>query len=253
MTMRSAKTLTAAVACAFLALGFAFAADRPAEVRRAETTPPTGEEILKLVRLSQAVQDLKHLRGKLRIEKSDLNPNFEGQEYPFDLTMSDNVIRFVFPDPPKEIINLDLNDNGTKLTRLTAAGKIEMPSSLYGERVRQTAINFEDLSMRFLYWPRAKVMGEESVAFQKCWKVQVPNPDNRGPYRLVELWVDQKSGALLQLRAYNGRGSLLKEFKVRKAQRYKDAYILKQMRVESCDPATGKVVGRTYLEIADPD
>jgi len=199
-----------------------------------------------MVRMSQALQDLKHLKGKLRNDDT-------GQEFPFDLTMYDNVIRFLFPDPPKEIINLDLKDNGTKLTRTSAAGRVEMPAALYAERVRQTAINFEDLSMRFLYWPKAKVVGEEKISFQKCWLVRVNNPDQRGPYRLVDLWVDQSSGAMMQMRAYNGQGKLMKEFKVRKAQKYKGAYILKQMRVESYDVNTGKVIGRTYLEIADPD
>jgi hypothetical protein len=106
--------------------------------------------------------------------------------------------------------------------------------------------------MRFLYWPNAKVVGEDTISFQKCWQVRVMNPDGRGPYRLVDLWVHKDSGAMMQMRAYDGQGRLLKEFKVRKAQKYNKAYILKQMRVESYDPATQKIIGRTYLEIEDP-
>jgi hypothetical protein len=34
--------------------------------------------------------------------------------------------------------------------------------------------------------------------------------------------------------------------------KYEGAYILKQMRVESLDPATKKVKGITYLEIDNP-
>lgn len=243
--MSFARTLCSAFAAAAL-LTVQATAQEGVEVRKAETLPPTGDEILRLVRMSQALQDLKNLQGKLRNDDT-------GQEFPFDLTMADNVIRFVFPDPPKEIINLDLNDNSTKLTRVTSAGKVEMPLSLYGEGVRQTAINFEDLSMRFLYWPNAKIVGEESISFQKCWIVRVQNPDNRGPYRLVDVWVHKDSGAMMQMRAYNGMGKLMKEFKVRKGQKYKGAYILKQMRVESYNTDTNKISGRTYLEIADPN
>ncbi len=243
--MSFARPLLIAFAAATLLAVPVFAQNSAVEVRKAETLPPTGEEILRLVRMSQALQDLKNLNGRLRNDDT-------GQEYPFTLTMADNVIRFVFPDPPKEIINLDLNDNGTKLTRVAAGGKIEMPLSLYGEPVRQTAINFEDLSMRFLYWPNAKIVGEESISFQKCWIVRVQNPDNRGPYRLVDCWVHKDSGAMMQMRAYNGAGKLLKEFKVRKGQKYKGAYILKQMRVESYNTDTNKINGRTYLEISDP-
>jgi hypothetical protein len=226
------------------ALAAAFCAP---SARSADQPPPTGEEILRLVRMSQASQNLHRLKGELRDEGT-------GEKFPFDLTMSDNVIRFLFPDPPKESVNLDLNNDGTTLTRVTAAGKIEVPTSLYSERVRQTSINYEDLSMRFLYWRNSKVVAEESpLAFQKCWVVRVPNPDNRGPYSTVDVWVHKDSGGILQMRAYNRGGKLVKEFKVLSGQKYKGAYILKKMRVTATDPATGKVVGRTYLQIADPD
>src|SRR5215212_5192179 len=120
--MSFSKLLLSTLAAAlFASLGFA-----------ADSPPPTGEQILRMVRMSQALQDLKHLKGKLRNDDT-------GQEFPFDLTMSDNVIRFVFPDPPKEIINLDLRENGTKLTRVGAGGKVEMPLALYSQPVRTTA------------------------------------------------------------------------------------------------------------------
>jgi hypothetical protein len=236
--MSFAHRLSSALLIALAVLDAASGADnRP---------PPTGDEILGMVRMSQALQDLKHLKGKLRNDDT-------GQEFPMDLTMSDNVIRFLFTTPPKEIINLDLNDNGTKLTRVTSEGKVEMPLSLYSAAVRGTAINFEDLSMRFLYWPNSKVIDEDSISFQKCWVVRVKNPDGRGPYQYVDLWIHKESGAMMQMRAYDARGKLRKEFKVRKAQKYNKAYILKQMRVESYNPDSGKVNGRTYLEINDPD
>ncbi|RBP38004.1 outer membrane lipoprotein-sorting protein [Roseimicrobium gellanilyticum] len=208
---------------------------------------PTGDGILKLVRLSQAIQDLNQLKGQLRDNES-------GIKNPFTLTMSDNVIRFVFTAPPKESINLDLKENSTTLTRVNANGKVEMPASLYGERVRGSAINYEDLSMRFLYWPNAKLMDESAkVLMQKCWLVRAQNPDNRGPYGWVDLWIDQKSGAMLKMEAWDRSAKKVKQFVVRKGQKYKDAYILKQMRVHSFDPSTGKEVGVTYMEIDDPN
>jgi hypothetical protein len=213
-----------------------------------EGAPPlTGDSILKLVRLSQAIQDLNQLQGQLRDSET-------GIKNPFTLTMSDNVIRFVFTMPPKESINLDLKENSTTLTRVNASGKVEMPASLYGESVRGTAINYEDLSMRFLYWPNAKLMDDNvKVVMQKCWLVRVQNPDNRGPYGWVDLWIDQKSGAMLKMEAWNRSAKKVKQFVVRKGQKYKDAYILKQMRVHSYNPDTGKEIAVTYMEIDDPN
>lgn len=216
----------------------------PGAFLRAADPQPTGDEVLRLVRMSQALQDLNKLKGKLR-------NNETGKEFPMELTMRDNIIRFLFRDP-NEIINLDLNDNGTKLSRVLAGGKVDMPVSLYSESVRGTDINFEDLSMRFLYWPGAKIIGEDSMSFQKCWQVRVTNPDGRGPYGTVDAWVAKNSGAMMQMEAYDAKGKKMKQFKVRKGQKFKGAYILKQMRVESFD-AKGDVKGITYLEIEDPE
>lgn len=207
---------------------------------------PTGEQILRFVRMSQALQDLKHLDGKLR------NDDDEGAEHPFDLTMSDNIIRFVFKGKPPETIQLDLKDNGSQLSRTTEDGKGIVSMSHYADNVRKTCLNMEDLSMRFLYWPNGKVMGVETVRTRKCWKVRVTNPDGRGPYGTVDVWVEQDSGAMMQMNAYDMKGRKAKQFKVISGQKYKDAYILKQMRLESYDVDTNKVNGRTYLEIADP-
>lgn len=205
---------------------------------------PDGDEVLKLVRMSQALQDLHRLQGRLRVNET-------GEKIPLELTMADNVIRFLLREP-NEIINLDLKDNGTKLSRVVAGGRVEMPMSLYSDRVRKTDINYEDLSMRFLYWPHAKVIGEDTFSFQKCWQVRVTNPDGRGPYGTVDVWVARSSGAMMKMEAYSPQGKKLKQFLVRKGQKFKGAYILKQMRVESFDPASGKVTGITYLEIDDP-
>lgn len=216
----------------------------PGVVNAADEPEPTGDEVLLLVRKSQAQQYLQGLTGRLR-------SNETGQSWPLELTMRENVVRFLFREP-NEIINLDLNNSGTRLSRIVAGGKIDMPMSLYSERVRNTDINYEDLSMRFLYWPNAKIMGEDTFSLQKCWHVRVTNPDGRGPYGTVDAWVAKNSGAMMQMQAFDGQGRKVKQFLVRKGQKYQGAYILKQMRVETFDPATLKVKGITYLEIDDP-
>lgn len=224
----------------------------PLDSVAAEDATPSGDAVLRLVRMSQALQDLSRLQGRLRISSDD--QAVDGVQYPLELTMRDNVIRFLLRDP-NEIINLDLNRDGSTLSRVVAGGRVEMPTSLYGEKVRKTDINYEDLSMRFLYWPGAKIVGEDSLSFQKCWHVRVMNPDGRGPYGMVDVWVAKGSGAMMQMEAYqvaNQQWRKVKQFKVRKGQKYKGAYILKQMRVESFDEKGG-IKGITYLEIDDPD
>ncbi|MCE9518777.1 MAG: outer membrane lipoprotein-sorting protein [Verrucomicrobia bacterium] len=232
------------VVLSFLALGIVVSGVSHQPATAADEPEPTGDEVLLLVRKSQAQQYLQGLTGKLRSSET-------GQSRPMELTMRENVVRFLFREP-NEIINLDLNNSGTKLSRVVAGGKNDVPMALYGERVRNTDINYEDLSMRFLYWPDAKIIGEDSLSLQKCWHVRVTNPDGRGPYGTVDVWVAKNSGAMMQMEAYDAQGRKVKQFLVRKGQKYQGAYILKQMRVETFDPATRKVTGITYLEIDDP-
>ncbi|HEY2574181.1 MAG TPA: outer membrane lipoprotein-sorting protein [Verrucomicrobiaceae bacterium] len=229
------------IGCCLLAVSFFSLAPG---VRAADAPQPSGDDVLYLVRKSQAQQYLQGLTGRLRNSET-------GQSWPLELTMRDNIIRFLLRNP-NEIINLDLKDSGTKLSRVAAGGKTEISTSLYAERVRNTDINYEDLSMRFLYWPNAKIMGEDTFSFQKCWHVRVANPDGRGPYGTVDAWVAKNSGAMMQMEAYDAQARKVKRFLVKKGQPYQGAYILKQMRVESFDPATHKVKGVTYLEIDDP-
>ncbi|CAN5715669.1 hypothetical protein BH11VER1_BH11VER1_41630 [soil metagenome] len=214
---------------------------------QSEAATPTGDEILRFVRMNQASQDLKHLNGKLR------NDDDEGAEHPFELTMSDNIIRFVFKGAPPETIQLDLKDNTSQLSRITADSKGPVAVSQYADAVRKTCLNLEDLSMRFLYWPNSQVMGVASMSMRKCWVVRVSNPDGRGPYGTVDVWIEQGSGAMMQMDAFDMKGKKVKQFKVISGQKYKDAYILKKMRLESYNVDTNKVNGRTYMEIADPE
>ena len=75
------------------------------------------------------------------------------------------------------------------------AGKAEKVSPRrFDERVRDTDISYEDLSMGFLYWPNAKVDGEQTMLLRKCWIVQVEPPNGSdSQYSRVMLWVDNWS------------------------------------------------------------
>ena len=206
---------------------------------------PTGEEILRLVRLSYALQDSK-LMGSLRDDDT-------GREEPFELTMQKNVIRFRFINQPPEIVHLDLGTTPATLMQVRPGGAGTVAMDEYGESVRGMDFNYEDLSMRFLYWPNAKLMGEDRIRTVKCWYVRVTNPDRKGPYWTVDLWVHQESGGVARMDAYNFQSKLVKRFQVVSVQKSGKATILKEMRVESFNPLNGDRKGRTYMKLDKPD
>lgn len=228
----------------FFALTTAAVALLSPAVCHAEDPPPTADEVLRLVRLSYALQDYS-LTGQLRDDDT-------GATQAFQLTMSQQVIRFRFSNP-NEIINLDLATSPPTLSRVIPGGKQEVPLSMLGAPVRGMAVSYEDLALRFLDWPNGQMLGDEKVSTVKCWKVRVTTPDGAGAYGTVDVWVHQESGGMAQMEAYDRSGKKIKRFQVRKIQKAGDATVLKEMRIETFDPASGKTVARTYMSMDKPE
>lgn len=198
----------------------------------ADDPPPTGEEVMRLVRLSYALQDHR-LTGTLRDES--------GRTEPFNLTMEQQVIRFRFSNP-NQIIHLDLSTKPPTLKEVRPGGAAEVPMKRLGESVRGFSMNYEDLSLRFLEWPNPVMEGDDKVSFAKCWRVAVSAPDALGPYAAVRIWVHQGSGGIAKMEAYDRGQQKVKTYQVRKVQEVGKTTILKEMRIEGIDPRSRKRV-----------
>lgn len=200
--------------------------------------PPSAHEILASVRLQQAQQQID-LQGQLR----------EGEKViPFRLTQTGPVIRYTF-SKPDEALQLRLGDNDSRLEEVTREGVEKITPAQFDHKVRGTAITYEDLSLKFLYWPNARVTGENSISLRNCWKIELKAPNRQSQYANVWLWVDKEGGALMKLEGYDWNGKLAKRFTVVSGQKIQDRWVLKEMRIEAFDPGTGKAQTRTYLEI----
>jgi hypothetical protein len=180
------------------------------------------------------------LGGNLRTE--------DGLKIPFELTLQENMVRFKFQNPI-QIVHLDIEEGGAELREVVTGSNQPVPAERYAELIRGTDICYEDLAMRFLHWPNPELLGEESIKTRATWKLRIYNPGKLGPYHAVEVWVDKDSGGMLQLRAYNFDGKMVKEFKVVSGQKIDGAWVLKQMRIESFEPGETIPYTRTYLEI----
>jgi hypothetical protein len=199
---------------------------------------PEAKDILASVRLQQAQQEID-LQGQLRENEKII---------PFRLTQTGPVIRYTF-SKPDEALQLRLGDNDSRLEEVTREGVEKITPAQFDHKVRGTAITYEDLSLRFLYWPNARVTGENSISLRNCWKLELKAPNRQSQYGNVWLWVDKEGGALMKLEGYNWNGKLAKRFTVVSGQKIEDRWVLKEMRIEAFDPATGKAQSRTYLEI----
>jgi hypothetical protein len=200
--------------------------------------PPSATEILESVRMRQAQQQME-LQGQLR----------EGATVvPFRLTQTGPVIRYSFSNPD-EALQLRLGDNDSRLEEVTTEGVEKVTPAQFDHKVRGTAVTYEDLALKFLYWPNARVTGENSISLRNCWKLELKAPNRQSQYSNVWLWVDKEGGALMKMEGYDWNGKLAKRFTVVSGQKIEGRWFLKQMRIEQFDPGTGKARSPTYLEI----
>lgn len=204
---------------------------------RAADPQPGAPEILRNIRLNQSAQH-RVLSGRLRTG---------GAVTPFRLVLNGSEIRYEFPD---SALVLRLGENGSQLFEETKSGSQKVSPARFDTPVRGTDITYEDLALKFLYWPRTKIEGEELKLAQKCWKLHLePASREDSQYATVMLWADKKAGAFLQAEGYGRDGQIMKRFKVVSGQRDPETggWMLKQMRIEQL--ARGRDGTPTYLEI----
>jgi hypothetical protein len=200
--------------------------------------PPSAKDILDSVRMIESRQQID-LQGQLRQDDVVI---------PFRLVQNGPLIRYTFTNPD-ETLELRLGENSSRLELVTDAGTEKVGASKLQEKVRGTILMYGDLAFKFLYWPTARVLGEENVRTRKCWKLQLRAPSRESSYSNVLLWVDKASGALMRMEGYDWNAQLLKRFEVVSAQKIEGRWFLKQMRVEQLQPGTNHVEARAYLEI----
>jgi hypothetical protein len=204
---------------------------------RAES-PPSAKEILASVRMMESRQQID-LQGQLR--QDDI-------VVPFRLVQNGPLIRYSFANPD-EVLQLRLGENSSRLDLVTDGGTEQFAASKLKQKIRGTGVTYEDLAFKFLYWPAARVLGEENVRTRNCWKLQLHAPSRESQYSNVLLWIDKGSGALMRMEGYDWNAQLAKRFEVVSAQKIEGRWFLKQMRIEELQPGTNQVLSRTYLEI----
>ncbi|MDQ6655140.1 MAG: outer membrane lipoprotein-sorting protein [Verrucomicrobiota bacterium] len=220
---RAARAVVLLLACALVPVAFG---------------APSAPEILANAR-QQVARQQAELSGQLRENDRII---------PFRLTQTGPVIRYTFSDPP-EALQVRLGDSGAQLEEITDAGVDKVAGREFTQNVRGTAITYEDLALRFIYWTNARVVGDDYINTRRVWKLELQPNGRDSMYSRVFLWCEQQSGALMRMEGFDWNGKLVKRFEVVSVQEIEGRLFLKQMRIEQIRPDTGKVQARTYLDI----
>ena len=200
-----------------------------------------------------AEQVLRGARYSASLQNQDLkgHMNKDGKKTPVSLFLRGQNIQFQYKvGEVDKRFHLRLKENEFDLLELVDGETRKFNNQKLAEKINGTDLSFEDLSMRFLYWKDSKIEGEEKISGQMCHRIRLINPDKSGDYRIVNVWVHQKYGALMRVVGYDATGSPLKQFQVTDLMKVGKEYTLKRMRVDSLQ--NSKVLGTTYLEFDKP-
>ena len=201
----------------------------------AQAQQPSAQQILEGARLAATLTKLDEgLTGNLQKKVGNI---------PITLFLKGKDIQFQFTENkgPLRIFHMRMADGAFNLFEITDGKTIEFPAEKIVQPIAGTDLTYEDLALRFFYWPNPKLEATEDVSGQPCYKLRIDKPKgSSGRYEVVYVWVHTKFGAFMRIRGHDKNGGLVKEFQVEDIMKVADnVWTLRKMQVATCDPATG--------------
>jgi hypothetical protein len=210
---------------------------------------PDANALLAGARVSAALIKLDEgLKGAMRKggRKVDLMLFLQGKDIQFQFSESKGAW---------EVFHMRIGEDNVGLWETVNNKPVEFPAKKLTDPIKDTDLTYEDLSLRFLYWPGAVLEGKEDVAGQSCHKIRVNKPKGAaGRYEVVYVWVHEKFGAFMRIRGHDKNGGMLKEFQVEDVMQINgDTWTLRKMQVSTHDPANGRRVSITDVTFDTPN
>src|SRR6202171_506224 len=165
-------------------------------------------------------------------QQIDLNGQLRQNDVvvPFHLVQSGSVVRYIFSNPD-ESLQLQLGEQDSRLDEISRDGIEKVRPAQFDHKIRGTDVTYEDVALKFLYWPNPKMLVTETMRSVTCWNLELRPPSTQSQYSRVVLWIHKNSGALMRMEGYDLKGQLAKRFEVVSAQKIEDRWFLKQMRI----------------------
>jgi hypothetical protein len=181
----------------------------------------------------------------------------DGKTVPVVLFLKGKDIQFQFAEVKNtwQGFSMQLNEAGFDLEEVINGKRVRFPAAKLTQPIAGTDVTYEDLAMRFFYWPNPKLEGVENFNGEDCYKIRVDKPtDAAGRYATVYIWVHRKYGAFMQIKGYDKGGGLAKEFVVQELMPVTDKiWSLKKMQISTHDPANqGRRLSITNLVFDSP-
>lgn len=189
---------------------------------------PNADRILEGARMSAALTKLDEgLQGNL---------SHDGKKIPITIYLKGKNIQFQFKENGKwRGFHLQLKDDSYDLKEIVNGKAVVFPREKLTEAIAGTDLTYEDLALRFFYWPNPKLEGIENIGTENTYKLRVNKPEGAtGNYYAVYVWVHTKFGAFMKIHGHAKNGDLLKEFQVEDVMKVSEnVWTLRKMQVSS--------------------
>ena len=194
---------------------------------------PNAQQIIEGARISATLTQLNEgLSGNL---------HKGGKNTTITLFLKGKDIQFQFEETKGSlrIFHMRIGDEAFNLFEIRDDKTIAFPADKIIEPIAGSDLTYEDLALRFFYWPNPHLEGQEDVGGQPCYKLRVDKPHGTaGRYEVVYVWIHTKFGAFMKIRGHDKSGGLVKEFQVEDIMKVADnVWTLRKMQVATCDPA----------------
>jgi hypothetical protein len=214
----------------------------------ARAQQPDPKAILEGARMSATLTKLDNgLGGNLRKD---------GRKTPVMLFLKGQDIQFQFSEGkgPWRIFHMRIGDETFNLFEIIDGKTRAFPPEKLVAPIAGTDLTYEDLALRFFYWPNPKFEGQEDIGGQPCYKIRIDKPRGvAGRYEVAYVWVHAKFGAFMKIRGHDKTGGLVKEFLVEDIMQIeKNVWTLRKMQVATHDPATGRRISITDVIFDTP-
>ncbi len=107
--------------------------------------------------------------------------------------------------------------------RFFLRGRGELLGAARLEKFAGSSFACYDLGLPFLWWPQAKLLGEERHRGRQCHLLEATTTGE--PYSRVRLWLDQEYAALLRVEAFDERDQLVKRVAVTSFKRIGEVWV----------------------------
>ena len=210
---------------------------------------PDAKAILEGARMSATLTKLDDgLSGNLRQGN---------QKIPVTLFLKGKDIQFQFSENNGKVwrgFHMRIGDAGFNLSEIIDGKMVNFPPEKLVAPIAGTDLTYEDLALRFFYWPNPKLEAVEDVGGEACYKIRVDKPKGTaGRYEVVYVWVHTKFGAFMRIRGHDKSGGLVKEFQVEDVMKIApEVYTLRKMQVATHDPASGRRLSITDVTFDSP-